>query len=138
MLTPGRYVGAEAAEGDGEPFEEKMKRLVATLREQQADAAKLDEAIVANLKQLGFWRTAMTPEELRRLIAAGETLNVEFKGEERSPLNDRDLVEAVVCLANRSGTEPAWLLIGVEDDGRITGARPAPRHPPPILTSWPR
>ena len=39
MLTPGRYVGAEAQEDDGEPFEEKMKRLAATLREQQAEAA---------------------------------------------------------------------------------------------------
>ena len=68
----------------------------------------------------------MTPETLRSLIGAGETLSVEFKGEERSPLNDRDLVEAVVCLANRTGTEPSWLLIGVEDDGRITGA--SPRH----------
>ena len=68
----------------------------------------------------------MTPETLRSLIGAGETLSVEFKGEERSPLNDRDLVEAVVCLANRTGTEPSWLLIGVEADGRITGARP--RH----------
>jgi ATP-dependent DNA helicase RecG len=48
----------------------------------------------------------MTPERLRSLIAGGETLAVEFKGEERAPVNDRDLVEAVVCLANRSGTEP--------------------------------
>lgn len=68
----------------------------------------------------------MTPETLQSLIVGGETLSVEFKGEERSPLNDRDLVEAVVCLANRTGTEPSWLLIGVEDDGRITGA--SPRH----------
>ncbi len=68
----------------------------------------------------------MTPEEMQRLVASGETLTVEFKGEERSPLNDRELVEAVVCLANRTGTEPAWLIVGVEDDGRVTGARP--RH----------
>jgi ATP-dependent DNA helicase RecG len=68
----------------------------------------------------------MTPDALRTLIGGGETLAVEFKGEERAPLNDRDLVEAIVCLANRPGTEPAWLLVGVEDDGRITGARP--RH----------
>ena len=54
MLTPGRYVGAEAQEDDGEPFDEKMKRLVATLREQQAEAAKLDSAIAANLKELGY------------------------------------------------------------------------------------
>ncbi|HSV73785.1 MAG TPA: class I SAM-dependent DNA methyltransferase [Chthonomonadales bacterium] len=54
VLTPGRYVGAEAQEDDGEPFEEKMQRLTATLREQQAEAAKLDAAIVANLKELGY------------------------------------------------------------------------------------
>lgn len=54
VLTPGRYVGAEAAEEDGEPFDEKMKRLTAALRQQTADAAKLDEAIAANLKGLGF------------------------------------------------------------------------------------
>ena len=54
VLTPGRYVGAEAAEDDGEPFEEKMKRLTATLREQQAEAAKLDAAIAKNLKELGY------------------------------------------------------------------------------------
>jgi type I restriction enzyme M protein len=53
-LTPGRYVGAEAPEDDGEPFEEKMKRLTATLREQQTEAAKLDAAIAANLKELGY------------------------------------------------------------------------------------
>ncbi len=54
VLTPGRYVGAEAAEDDGEPFEEKMKRLTATLREQQAEGAKLDAAIAANLRELGY------------------------------------------------------------------------------------
>lgn len=54
VLTPGRYVGAEKKEDDGEPFAEKMQRLVAQLREQQAEAAKLDKAIAANLKNLGF------------------------------------------------------------------------------------
>lgn len=69
----------------------------------------------------------MTPEDLRALISAGETLSVEFKGEEHEPLNDRDLVEAVVCLANRPvGGEAGYLLVGVEDDGHLTGARP--RH----------
>lgn len=68
----------------------------------------------------------MTPEELTALIAAGETLAIEFKGEERARINDNDLIEAVVCLANRGDDAPAWLLVGVEDDGRITGARP--RH----------
>jgi len=54
VLTPGRYVGAEAQEEDSEPFEAKMKRLTTQLREQQAEAAKLDEAITANLRALGF------------------------------------------------------------------------------------
>ena len=54
VLTPGRYVGAEAIEDDGEPFDEKMKRLAATLREQQTTATKLDIIIAANLKELGY------------------------------------------------------------------------------------
>ena len=54
VLTPGRYVGVEAQEEDGEPFEDKMKRLVTQLREQQDEAAKLDAAIAANLKELGY------------------------------------------------------------------------------------
>ncbi|MDA8120643.1 MAG: class I SAM-dependent DNA methyltransferase [Gammaproteobacteria bacterium] len=54
VLTPGRYVGAAAVEDDGEPFEEKMRRLAATLREQQKEAARLDAAIAANLKELGY------------------------------------------------------------------------------------
>jgi len=57
VLTPGRYVGVEAVEDDGEPFEEKMRRLAATLREQQAEAAKIDAAIAVNLKELGFGET---------------------------------------------------------------------------------
>jgi len=54
VLTPGRYVGAAAAEEDDEPFDEKMQRLTATLREQQAEAARLDAAIAANLRELGY------------------------------------------------------------------------------------
>jgi len=54
ILTPGRYVGAAEVENDGEPFEEKMQRLVAQLREQQAEAAKLDAAIAKNLEELGY------------------------------------------------------------------------------------
>jgi len=68
----------------------------------------------------------MMPEKIQRLIEAGETLDIEFKGERKKPISDDELVEAVVCLANRSSNSPAWLLIGVEDDGHITGARP--RH----------
>ena len=54
VLTPGRYVGTEVQEDDGEPFEDKMTRLVAQLRDQQTEGAKLDAAIADNLKALGF------------------------------------------------------------------------------------
>ena len=57
VLTPGRYVGAAKQEEDDEPFDQKMQRLVAQLREQQAEAAKLDAAITANLRELGFWES---------------------------------------------------------------------------------
>jgi type I restriction enzyme M protein len=50
VLTPGRYVGAEEAEDDGESFEEKMPRLVAELHAQFAESAKLEQAIKANLR----------------------------------------------------------------------------------------
>ena len=53
VLTPGRYVGAEAVEDDGEPFEEKMARLVAQLQAEFAESAKLERAIRVNLKGLG-------------------------------------------------------------------------------------
>ncbi len=68
----------------------------------------------------------MMTEELRQLIARGESLEVEFKSERKRPLRDRRVVETVVCLANRIGSGPARLILGVEDDGRITGAHP--RH----------
>ncbi|MDE2148838.1 MAG: putative DNA binding domain-containing protein [Gammaproteobacteria bacterium] len=57
---------------------------------------------------------------LKVLIAGGESLTLEFKSERRERLNDRDLVEAVVCLTNAQG---GWLLVGVENDGRISGSR---------------
>jgi type I restriction enzyme M protein len=54
VLTPGRYVGAEDVEDDEEPFDDKMKRLTEILRQQQSEAAKLNAAIDANLKELGY------------------------------------------------------------------------------------
>jgi len=54
ILTPGRYVGAAEVEDDGEPFDEKMKRLTAELREQTRQSAKLDKLIWANLKDIGY------------------------------------------------------------------------------------
>ena len=50
--TPGRYVGAEPQPDDGEPFQEKMARLAAQWREQQAEAARQDAAIAENLEWL--------------------------------------------------------------------------------------
>ena len=54
VLTPGRYVGVEDPKEDDEPFEEKMNRLTAELREQFAEARRLDDAIETNLAALGF------------------------------------------------------------------------------------
>jgi len=54
VLTPGRYVGAEEVEDDGEPFDEKMKRLVATLEKQFAEGAQLEQEIRKNLRGLGY------------------------------------------------------------------------------------
>ena len=54
VLTPGRYVGAEAIEDDGEPFEDKMVRLTAELDEQFKESARLEKVIRKNLKGLGY------------------------------------------------------------------------------------
>lgn len=65
------------------------------------------------------------PVLIQQWAAEGESYHLEFKGEQRERLNDRDLVEAVVCLANGRG---GVLLVGVEDDGTITGAQPRHEH----------
>lgn len=54
VLTPGRYVGAEDAEDDGEPFAEKMARLTSTLQEQFAESARLESAIRENFARIGY------------------------------------------------------------------------------------
>jgi len=54
VLTPGRYVGAEEIEDDGEPFDVKMKRLVTTLDQQFAESARLEKEIRKNLRGLGY------------------------------------------------------------------------------------
>jgi type I restriction enzyme M protein len=56
VLTPGRYVGAQEVEDDGEPFDAKMKRLVGELEGQLAEGAKLDAQIRKNLRSLGYGR----------------------------------------------------------------------------------
>lgn len=54
VLTPGRYVGAAAAEEDDERFDDKIERLTQLLREQQEEGTRLDAEIAKNLKELGF------------------------------------------------------------------------------------
>jgi type I restriction enzyme M protein len=54
MLTPGRYVGAEEQEDDGEPFQERMKQLGNKLREQFAQSAKLQSEIEETLKTFAY------------------------------------------------------------------------------------
>lgn len=56
VLTPGRYVGAEEVEDDGEAFEEKMRLLAAKLEEQLDESVRLEKAIRENLKGLGYVR----------------------------------------------------------------------------------
>jgi ATP-dependent DNA helicase RecG len=59
----------------------------------------------------------MNLEQLGVLLSGRESFTVEFKSD-KGPLSDAELVEAVVCLANAQG---GTLLIGVEDDGQVTG-----------------
>ena len=54
VLTPGAIVGAEEADDDGEPFDDKMKRLATKLHEQFKEGAKLEKAILNNLRGLGY------------------------------------------------------------------------------------
>jgi type I restriction enzyme M protein len=54
VLTPGRYVGAEEQEDDGEAFADKMTRLTVQLADQFAESAKLEGEIKKNLAGLGY------------------------------------------------------------------------------------
>jgi type I restriction enzyme M protein len=54
VLTPGRYVGAEEVEDDGEPFDEKMKRLSTQLYTQMEAGERLDKIIKENLAKHGY------------------------------------------------------------------------------------
>lgn len=53
VLTPGRYVGSEAIEDDGEPFTIKFPRLLAELESQFSESDKITDQIRKNLKSLG-------------------------------------------------------------------------------------
>ena len=54
IIVPGRYVGAPPLPDDGEPFEEKMKRLTSELGEHFAESRRLEDEIRKNLGDLGF------------------------------------------------------------------------------------
>ena len=54
ILTPGRYVGIEEAEEDGEPFEEKMDRLTTELAKQFKKSKELEEEIRKQLGGIGY------------------------------------------------------------------------------------
>lgn len=54
ILTPGRYVGIEEQEDDGEPFEEKMGRLTAELSELFARSHELEKEIRQRLGEIGY------------------------------------------------------------------------------------
>jgi len=54
ILTPGRYIDFKQVEEDGQAFDDKMQMLTSTLSEQMKKANELDEAIVQNLKKIGF------------------------------------------------------------------------------------
>lgn len=59
--------------------------------------------------------------EVKTILDKGETLTVEFKSDAKGGLPDRDLVAAVVAMAN---TEGGLILLGVEDNGTVTGIQP--------------
>ena len=54
ILTPGRYIDFKEAEEDGQAYEEKMKNLTSTLKDQMQKAKAMDEAIKASLKKEGY------------------------------------------------------------------------------------
>ena len=54
ILTPGRYVGIEEVEDDGEPFEDKMKRLTSELSDMFAKSHELEDEIRNKLGAIGF------------------------------------------------------------------------------------
>jgi len=54
VLTPERFVGAEDLEDEGDPFEEKMPKLVNELEEQFVLSERLEREIKSNLKRLGY------------------------------------------------------------------------------------
>ena len=61
----------------------------------------------------------ISSEQLEQMVLQGESLTVEFKSDRRR-ISDREIYEEVVAMANASG---GTILIGVEDNGRVTGSQ---------------
>lgn len=64
----------------------------------------------------------MNADRLKEIIALGEAVDREFKSDRRK-ISDAEIYEEIVAMANADG---GFLLIGVEDDGTVSGAQP--RH----------
>ena len=54
ILTPGRYVGIEEQGDDGEPFDDKMKRLTSELSEMFKKSRVLEDEIREKLGAIGY------------------------------------------------------------------------------------
>ena len=54
ILTPGRYIDFKHEQEDDETFDEKMKSLTASLKDQMRKASSLDETIRNNLEKIGY------------------------------------------------------------------------------------
>ncbi len=74
----------------------------------------------------------MTKDELIKLVEEGESLTLEFKSD-RGPLPDDEMLETIICLANQHG---GYLLIGVEDNGEITGLHKKHQSAPGALAGF--
>jgi ATP-dependent DNA helicase RecG len=74
----------------------------------------------------------MNQDELLKLIHEGESLTLEFKSD-RGPLPDDEMLEAIVCLANHQG---GCLLVGVEDNGEISGLHKRHQSAPGALAGF--
>jgi ATP-dependent DNA helicase RecG len=66
------------------------------------------------------------------MVAAGESFKLEFNSV-RGPLLDAELLEACVCLVNH---QDGQILIGVEDDGQISGLHPTHFTRPNALAAF--
>ncbi len=75
VLTPGRYVRAEEVEGDGDPFEEKMPRLVGAVARPVRRVRKVRKGHQNKPEGTGLWRVISAPT-VRDSIAQGNALGL--------------------------------------------------------------